>query len=61
MTRVDGAERKTIEMLVKNGVYIVQGELNHVVAALRRSSRWSGGHYHQVNFFLFDIPLAWNL
>jgi len=47
MTRVDGVERKTIEMLVKNGVYIVQGELNHVVAALRRSSRWSGGHYHQ--------------
>eukprot|EP00795_Rhopilema_esculentum_P008272 gene8272-14228_t len=34
-------------MVLRNGVYIVQGELNHVVAALRRSNRWSGGHYHQ--------------
>eukprot|EP00794_Sanderia_malayensis_P012101 gene12101-13351_t len=34
-------------MVLKNGVYIVQGELNHVIAALRRSNRWSGGHYHQ--------------
>ncbi|XP_057309577.1 Golgi-specific brefeldin A-resistance guanine nucleotide exchange factor 1-like [Hydractinia symbiolongicarpus] len=34
-------------MIPKNGVYIIQGELNHVVAALRRNNRWSGGHFHQ--------------
>ncbi|XP_065652483.1 Golgi-specific brefeldin A-resistance guanine nucleotide exchange factor 1 isoform X4 [Hydra vulgaris] len=34
-------------MLPKNAIYIIQGELNHVVAALRRSNRWSGAHFHQ--------------
>lgn len=34
-------------MIPRNGIYIIQGELNHVVAALRRNNRWSGGHFSQ--------------
>lgn len=34
-------------MIPKNGIYIVQGELNHIVAALRRNNRWTGGHFNQ--------------
>lgn len=41
-------------MVPKNGIYIIQGELNHVVAALRRNNRWSGGHFHQVHVDKFD-------
>lgn len=42
-------------MVPKNGIYIIQGELNHVVAALRRNNRWSGGHFHQVHADKFDL------
>uniref|UniRef100_A0A7M5X4G9 SEC7 domain-containing protein n=1 Tax=Clytia hemisphaerica TaxID=252671 RepID=A0A7M5X4G9_9CNID len=34
-------------MSPKNGIYIVQGELNHIVAALRRNTRWTSGHFNQ--------------
>ena len=31
----------------ENGIYIIQGEVNLVVTAMRRNSRWSS-HTHQV-------------
>jgi len=37
-------------MTPKNGIYIVQGELNHIVAALRRNSRWTSGQFNQVKY-----------
>ena len=36
------------KMTPKNGIYIVQGELNHIVAALRRNTRWTSGQFNQV-------------
>lgn len=36
-------------MSPRNGVYIVQGEMSLVVAALRRNVR-GGSHSHQVGF-----------
>ena len=35
----------------ENGIYIVMGEINLVVTAMRRSSRW-GSHSHHVSLFL---------
>lgn len=34
-------------MVPRNGIYIIQGELNHVVASLRRNNRWSSGPFSQ--------------
>ena len=43
-------------MTPRNGVYIVQGEMSLVVAALRRNTR-GGSHSHQVKLTKYKIIL----
>lgn len=43
-------------MTPRNGVYIVQGEMSLVVAALRRNTR-GGSHSHQVKLTNYKIIL----
>lgn len=44
-------------MTPRNGVYIVQGEMSLVVAALRRNTR-GGSHSHQVKQTNYKIILS---
>jgi len=41
---------------MENGVYIIQGEVNLLVTAMRRNSRWLTSHNHQV-FYVHVIVL----
>ena len=38
---------------LENALYIIQGEVNLLVTAMRRSSRWVSTNIHQVDLNIF--------